>query len=154
TIAVRGGSNDIELAQAGQNLDSIAGNLTFAGTGGTDTLVVNDQGSTAGRTYTIHPDGGLGGVMNWGSGVSINLLTPMAAMVVYGGSGNNAFVVSASTNTTVWVVGGSGTTNTLSGDSSTTTGGGFTDDGLGTISKTGYQPIYYFGMSHVDVSGF
>jgi acrosin len=152
TVNVAGGSNDLEIAQVGQTIGSV-GNVTFAGTGSSDSLTVNDQGTRTAQTYTIHPDANTGVFTT--SGATINLVNTVGNIIVYGGSGGDTFHDSASKNTTVWVTGGDGAnSNSLSGDSAPTVGN-FHDDGQGTITgPAGYKPIYYFNIGHVDVSGF
>src|SRR5262249_35708838 len=47
------GSDTINVGSAANTLDAIRGGLTVNGQGGTNTLNINDQGSTTPHTYTV-----------------------------------------------------------------------------------------------------
>jgi hypothetical protein len=155
TFTAGGGTNDIEIAQVGGNLDAIAGDLTLnlAG-GGTNTVVVHDEFSSyAGTAYTVL-DSQVARDATTGGGLSINIgfTGPAATLVVLGGSGgSNAFDVTASASTEFWLDGGSGSGNTLNYNNAN--GGNGQDDGVGDIIDTtgNNKDVHYSDFATVTI---
>jgi autotransporter-associated beta strand protein len=81
------GNDTVNVSPSARNLNNIQGTLTVAGNNGTDTLIVNDQGTSTGQTYTITSNSlarSGAATINW---TGVNNLT------VNGGSGGNTITV-------------------------------------------------------------
>jgi hypothetical protein len=89
TINLGGGNETVNLTPGTQNLDAVGGGVTLNGQGGPATLVVNDQGSSTGQTYTL----AAGMLTRTGaSGVQI-AYTNLGKLVLNAGTGGNTFTV-------------------------------------------------------------
>jgi hypothetical protein len=102
------GVNTITVGDAQNTLAPIAGKVTVMG-GPSDTLTINDQGTTGGRTFDLNFD-----AVSWVGGPAI-AYSGLHSVSVNGGSGGNTFhATSNSGNTQVSIDGGAGN-NTLIG---------------------------------------
>jgi parallel beta-helix repeat protein len=85
TINAGSKADVITVGGADNSLDPIQGSITVKGQGGSDTLTVNDQGSSAAHTYTL-TDGSLSR-----TGAAVITYVTLGTLTVSGGSGGNTF---------------------------------------------------------------
>jgi hypothetical protein len=103
------GNDTIIVGNAANSLDSVQGALSITGQGGTNTLKLNDQGSSAAHAYTLTANS----VSR--DGAATVTFANIKTLVISGSTGGGAFVVQAApTGATTTLTGGSGT-NTLTG---------------------------------------
>ncbi|HZT81758.1 MAG TPA: hypothetical protein VFA26_16145, partial [Gemmataceae bacterium] len=141
TFDAGGGTNDIEVAQVGNNLDAIQGEVVLAGSVN-DTVTINDQLNADDVNVSLDEFG-----LSRTNSASLTFNTSFSQVVFYGGSGTNTVDVTPSGNTTFWLDGGLAGTSILNYH----TGGSTTyqDDGS-TISDTGLQSVFYFDFGTVN----
>jgi hypothetical protein len=176
TINAGTGANTIILGETtfgspGSSLNYILGPVTINGSAA-DTLTVNDQGTTADRTYTLD-----NGSVSWGSG-SVTA-SGVASLTLNGGVGSNIYAVAGTlAGTTTTLNGGAGlnefgvedqnlTMDSLQGalvihgqgspqsilflhDSYNPVGQTYTFT-VGQVIRTGMAPITYDGLVEVNL---
>jgi hypothetical protein len=115
TVTAGGGSDVFNVSPTAMNFGNIAGALTLAGGGGTNTLTINDQNDAAADTYSL----ATGSVQR--TGTAGLTYTGMQGVTVNGGSGSVTYNVnSTGAGTSLSLNGGSGN-NTLIGPNTTQT---------------------------------
>ncbi len=105
TINLGGGTDTVNLAQAGGNLNSLAGAVTINGGGGTDTLNLFDQNNTAIKAYRL---------------TDTTFTRASMGTVTYNGITNLAINLGSAANNTLTVAGAGAAATTITG---TSTGG-------------------------------
>jgi hypothetical protein len=111
TIINPGSGNDsFTISPSAQNLGNIAGVLTLNGEAGTNRLTLDDQGSGAGRAYTLTANA-LTRVS--GPGVTFGGLTSLTLNA--SGTGGNVITISAAPVATTVTLNGGGSSNALVG---------------------------------------
>jgi hypothetical protein len=102
------GADAINLGDSSNTLAGITGAVTVQASA-TDTLTINDQGTAAGRTYTVGSTS-----ITWTGGPTVSY-TGVGTLAVNGGSGDDSYVLTGTSATAaVTVTGGSGN-NQLTG---------------------------------------
>lgn len=102
------GDDTLILGNGSGRLDDLLAGVTVSGQAGTDALLVQDQGGTAGRSFTLTPTG-----LAWSSGRSVAFGT-LEALTVRAGAGADTFTVQGLLGMPVTLNGGPGT-DTLNG---------------------------------------
>jgi hypothetical protein len=115
TINAGSGNDTFNATPSSNNLSNLGALLTVAGGGGTDTLILNDQGDSAATGYAISSSSisrsGSGGVSYSGlSGLAIN-----------GGSGTDTFTIVSTAPATPVILNGGGGNDTLLGPNAANT---------------------------------
>jgi hypothetical protein len=136
------GADAINLGDAGNTLAGITAAVTVHASA-TDTLTINDQATTIGRTYTV----GAASV-TWSGGPALSY-TGVGSLVVNGGSGDDAYVLTGtSASAAVTVTGGSGNNQLLGSNAGNVWSLAGTN--AGSLSGPAYaSPASFAGVANV-----
>jgi autotransporter-associated beta strand protein len=110
TVEEGSGTDTVFLSPAAQLLANIQGDISIQGGGGLDTVIVDDQNTSANETFTV-----TNGTINR-SGIPISY-NGQSLVVLHGGSGNDTYNV-LSTSATTNIIGGAASTINVSNNGS------------------------------------
>jgi hypothetical protein len=98
------GNDTFAVGDASNTLAGLAGAVTFNASGGTDSLTVNDQGTTAAVTYTVSG----AGVTATSAGAGITYNSAVGSLTLNGAGGGNTVTVTGTIAGTTTVNSGAG----------------------------------------------
>src|SRR5262249_5076832 len=133
TINAGPGGDAVTVGNAANRLDAIRGSLTINGQGGTDTLIVNDQGTTSSKGYEMYAT------------LVKRIVNPSVAPVVYDAVVNYANVqtvnINGSSGGDIWYIYGTTAGTNMNVNSGAVAGSGADEFEIGADSNALLDPL-------------